>query len=142
MKRQHLVIIFVFFSGLIILPYIAAWKMSGSEYVFGGMLANPIDGQSYLAKMRLGFDGHYLFHLLYSPQNGGEQPLNVGVGGPLFWLVIDLHFSSGAFCVGSFIIFYALCPGSTKRGKTLSNLGFIIIDLWFWNGLADSGVQP
>ena len=75
MKRRHLVIIFVLFAGLISLPYLLAWGMAGNEHVFAGMLANPVDGQSYLTKMRLGWNGQILFQLTYSPQNGEAHPL-------------------------------------------------------------------
>ncbi len=35
---------------------------------FAGILVNPYDGQSYLAKMRQGADGYWLFHLTYTPE--------------------------------------------------------------------------
>ncbi|MGQ9584081.1 MAG: hypothetical protein ACUVXG_01610 [Anaerolineae bacterium] len=35
---------------------------------FGGLLANPLDGNSYLAKMRIGTEGGVRYYLIYSPE--------------------------------------------------------------------------
>ena len=35
---------------------------------FAGILVNPLDGHSYLAKMRQGYQGHWRFHLTYTPE--------------------------------------------------------------------------
>ncbi len=40
--------------------------MTVDDKIFGGFLLNPIDGNSYLAKMQLGWNGDWKFHLLYS----------------------------------------------------------------------------
>lgn len=46
--------------------------MRGSEgLIFGGFVLNPIDGNSYLAKMQLGWMGGWEFRLLYSANSGG-----------------------------------------------------------------------
>ncbi|MBN1995221.1 MAG: hypothetical protein JW953_21205 [Anaerolineae bacterium] len=49
-------------------PYLVALLMAPEGWHFAGILVNPYDGQSYLAKMRQGFDGHWLFHLTYTPE--------------------------------------------------------------------------
>ncbi len=49
------------------LPYLVAWAVAPPSAHFAGMIYNPLDGQSYLAKMRLGAGGTWLFHLLYTP---------------------------------------------------------------------------
>src|SRR3990172_5107514 len=41
-----------------------------TSHVFGGILFNPIDGASYLAKMREGWRGEWLFTLPYTAQPG------------------------------------------------------------------------
>lgn len=56
------------FSVLITLPYLAAYLMQGSEFLFSGFLLNPIDGNSYLAKMYQGWQGATTFQLPYTAQ--------------------------------------------------------------------------
>src|SRR5574341_2532975 len=51
------------------LPYLLAYTVP-APYVFGGILFNPMDGQSYFAKMREGWRGEWLFTLPYTPQPG------------------------------------------------------------------------
>ncbi|MBW8011446.1 MAG: hypothetical protein FVQ83_09430 [Chloroflexi bacterium] len=55
---------------LVSLPYVFAARSAGSDYVFGGFLLNPLDGNSYLAKMTQGWDGGWQFHLTYSSESG------------------------------------------------------------------------
>ncbi|GAB4536878.1 MAG: hypothetical protein Kow0063_22880 [Anaerolineae bacterium] len=59
-------------AGLILavscLPYLIAWRAAPPGYQFGGILVNPYDGNSYLAKMRQGWAGMWQFHLAYTPE--------------------------------------------------------------------------
>jgi hypothetical protein len=55
---------------LISLPYIAATRNSGSDPIFGGFFLNPIDGNTYLAKMWQGWEGAWLFRLPYTAEPG------------------------------------------------------------------------
>ena len=50
------------------LPYLIAWAATPVGYQFTGLLVNPLDGHSYLAKMRQGWEGAWLFHLSYTPE--------------------------------------------------------------------------
>jgi hypothetical protein len=68
MYRRIPILISVFVVVLIIAPYIIAGGVS--DVVFGGFLLNPIDGNSYLAKMRLGWDGEWKFQLPYTANPG------------------------------------------------------------------------
>jgi hypothetical protein len=49
-------------------PYLIAWLTTPPGLRFGGILVNPLDGYSYLAKMRQGWEGAWLFHLTYTPE--------------------------------------------------------------------------
>ncbi|HLF28646.1 MAG TPA: hypothetical protein VJG32_20120 [Anaerolineae bacterium] len=51
------------------LPYGVVALTTPAELRFGGALVNPIDGQSYLAKMRQGYDGFWLFRLPFTAQD-------------------------------------------------------------------------
>lgn len=50
------------------LPYLLATWFAPQGWQFAGILVNPLDGHSYLAKMRQGFEGQWLFHLTYTPE--------------------------------------------------------------------------
>jgi hypothetical protein len=52
------------------LPYLVGALAAGPDRVFTGLQVNPLDGLSYLAKMRLGYDGGWLFQLLFTPEQG------------------------------------------------------------------------
>ena len=53
-----------------LLPTWIAQQMAPPDHTFAGFLINPVDGFSYLAKMRLGFDGGWQFQLPYASQPG------------------------------------------------------------------------
>lgn len=52
------------------LPYLVGILAAGPDQVFSGLQVNPLDGVSYLAKMRLGYNGGWLFQLLFTPEQG------------------------------------------------------------------------
>jgi hypothetical protein len=70
MKKPNFSVILVVVLLAITLPYIAAALSGGRAWVFAGFLQNPLDGASYLAKMRLGFDGAWRFTLSFSSEPG------------------------------------------------------------------------
>jgi len=55
---------------VISVPYIIASALVDDAHVFGGFLLNPVDGNSYLAKMDLGYSGNWLFSLSYTFETG------------------------------------------------------------------------
>jgi hypothetical protein len=55
---------------LVSIPYIWAYQNSDQFHSFGGFLLNPIDGNSYLAKMYQGWEGNWRFHLPYTAEPG------------------------------------------------------------------------
>ena len=58
-RRERLLLLSIgmLLVALITLPYLLAYRAGGSESYFAGFLLNPIDGQSYLAKMQQGCRG-------------------------------------------------------------------------------------
>lgn len=58
------------FLAAVLAPYLAAWRGQPPGFVFSGFLVNPIDGFSYLAKMRQGAAGEWLFRLPYAAEPG------------------------------------------------------------------------
>ena len=71
-QPSHFIIpaVALLFLALITLPYIFAAQAGGADYVFGGFLINPYDGNSYLAKMYEGWRGEWRFTLPYTAQPG------------------------------------------------------------------------
>jgi hypothetical protein len=48
--------------------YLIATLAAPEGWQFAGILVNPLDGHSYLAKIRQGLEGNWLFHLTYTPE--------------------------------------------------------------------------
>ncbi|MGD2143185.1 MAG: hypothetical protein PVF54_01765, partial [Anaerolineae bacterium] len=57
------------------LPYLIAWVAAPDQTHFTGLVFNPQDGNSYLAKMRQGFNGSWRFHLAFTPEPGSGAPI-------------------------------------------------------------------
>lgn len=55
--------------GLTCLPYLYSYLVAPDDMQFTGLLSNPTDGNSYLAKMRQGAQGSWLFHLPYTSED-------------------------------------------------------------------------
>ena len=80
---------------LITLPYLYAARAAGSEYVFGGFLFNPLDGNTYLAKMYEGWRGDWRFTLPFTAQRGQGTfiyPFYIFLGHLARWLDLSLPF--------------------------------------------------
>lgn len=71
MKKWKLItlIIWLFFISF---PMFLGYLRSDNEVSFGGLIFNPIDGYSYLAKMQQGSSGEISFQLPYSSQENGS----------------------------------------------------------------------
>jgi hypothetical protein len=50
------------------LPTLYGWALANDNRVYTGFVYNTEDSNSYIAKMRLGARGEWLFHLFYSPE--------------------------------------------------------------------------
>jgi hypothetical protein len=69
-EQDPTILITVLVLLLIALPFLAAAAASGPEHVFTGLLFNPQDGSSYLAKMFEGWRGDERFSLPYAADPG------------------------------------------------------------------------
>jgi len=73
-------------------PYLVAGRLAHAGS-FNGFLINPLDGFSYLAKMRQGVDGSWSFHLPYTSEPGSETYIflfYLFLGNLARWLNISL----------------------------------------------------
>lgn len=55
---------------VMVIPYAVAFERSGAGFAYTGILFNPLDGNSYLAKMYQGWSGSWRFVLPYSAEPG------------------------------------------------------------------------
>jgi hypothetical protein len=67
-ERRWLLGVALLVLGLASLPYLAGALAAGPDRVFTGLQVNPLDGVSYLAKMRIGYNGGWLFQLPFMPE--------------------------------------------------------------------------
>jgi hypothetical protein len=83
MNRRLIILAILLVLLLQIVPYAFAnafastfaISSNGSQRVFAGFLLNPVDGNSYLAKMQEGWSGSWLFTLPYSARSGEGRAL-------------------------------------------------------------------
>src|SRR3990172_10449621 len=83
----------------VLTPYILAGRGQPSGFVFSGFLINPIDGFSYLAKMRQGAGGAWLFQLPYAAEPGN--------GALIFLYYLGLGHLQTLIGVGPEVIYHA-----------------------------------
>ncbi|NUM46060.1 MAG: hypothetical protein HUU38_15245 [Anaerolineales bacterium] len=62
---------------LTLIPFVLASQAGGGDYLFNGILLNPLDGHTYLAKMYQGFRGDWRFTLPYTANPGSGAYLNL-----------------------------------------------------------------
>ncbi len=55
---------------LITAPFLAGWYLQGDAFAYTGFLLNPMDGNSYLAKMQIGLRDEWRFQLPYTTAQG------------------------------------------------------------------------
>ncbi len=60
---------------IVSLPYALGWAQQGTDHVFSGFLYGIDDGNSYVAKMREGAQGHWDFSLVYTDEPHDSAPL-------------------------------------------------------------------
>ena len=100
-----------------LLPFgMAVWS-AGRDYVFGGFLLNPIDGNSYLAKMYEGFSGSWQFTLPYTA--------DPGQGSYIFLFYIFLGHLSSWLGLPLIITFHA--------ARLLASIGLLVVMYLFFH---------
>ena len=70
MSKQKRLMRIILYVLILSLPYLLAWITQGDKVRFSGLLLNPIDGYSYFAKMKEGYNGQWLFTLPFTAQPG------------------------------------------------------------------------
>jgi hypothetical protein len=115
LRKDLLLFIFlgIIFILIISVPYIWADQNAGEDHQFGGFLLNPIDGNSYLAKMYQGSLGEWKFTLPYTFEPGS--------GGYLFLFYIALGQFTRLVSGSLLTVFHA---------ARIIGSGLLVISLW------------
>jgi hypothetical protein len=141
MKFKQTILLASIFLAAIGLPTIYATLSGGTQSIFGGFLLNPIDGNSYLAKMQIGFQGEWLFHLPYSIEKGDGAYLYLfylGLGkiAYLFGLPLVVTFHVARIMAASFLFFSLFKFGhETFLSQSDHWQGFALILAAFGSGM-------
>lgn len=75
MKKREVVVPIIFLLLLVALPVVMGWQQSDAGKVFGGFVFNPLDGNTYLAKMHQGWRGDWKFVLPYTAEQSAGSYL-------------------------------------------------------------------
>jgi hypothetical protein len=99
-RRDRIFIVAISCSVLVLvtLPYVIAIQNGDRAYIFNGFLVNPLDGNSYLAKMYQGWAGHWHFKLPFTS--------NPGSGAYLFLFYLGLGHLARLFGLPLLTIFH------------------------------------
>ena len=139
---------------LSVLPYLIVWLLTPPDLVYSGFLTNPLDGHTYLAKMRQGADGDWLFRLPFTsePQRGVFFfAYYLALGHLSAWLGLPLiTVYHVARCAGGFLLLlvgyrfiaeflpelrgrrvaFLILAFSSGLGWLMAMLGVMGLDLW------------
>jgi hypothetical protein len=135
--QRKFILFLVLFAIVIVLPYGVAMIASGDTHVFGGFLLNPLDGNSYLAKMQQGASGSWRFTLPFTPEPGEGAYiflfyLSLGhlcrmIGLPLIWMFHIWRVLGGVFLLVTLKSFFLFIFGddgkSAWRALLLAGIG-------------------
>lgn len=81
-------------------PYLAGRLAQTADALFTGLQVNPLDGVSYLAKMRVGLRGEWLFQLAFTPEQGG--------GALLFTYFVALGHAARILSLPPIVLFHVM----------------------------------
>jgi hypothetical protein len=149
MPRRNRIVLLILVLILAAVPYFFAAAQSTADWVFGGFLMNPLDGNTYLAKMQEGYAGRWNFSLTYSPQPTQGAPvflfyLALGhlarlLGAPLLWV---FHGARLVASLALLLMLFKLCerlfpdsPRAADQAAWLAALGSGV----GWIGMLVSG---
>jgi hypothetical protein len=115
------------------IPFLVALSRNGEGLVFGGFVLNPLDGNSYLAKMQQGWLGDWRFRLPYTanPGEGAYLFLFYMVLGhvarltfiPVVWM---FHLARLFACLGLFFSMASFLEHCFPDNKRTVELGFFL----------------
>jgi hypothetical protein len=120
------------------IPYLVAWQHETPDRVFSGCILLVEDCYSYLAKMRQGADGAWLFHIPYTPEEHpgtlvyafhlllGKVATLVPGGNLTGKLVLVYHLARVTFGLGLLLTVYRFLAALTK-GVMVRRLAWLMV---------------
>ncbi len=154
-KEWHWVVLMILLlAAASSLPYLVAWAVRPEGTHFTGLLVNPLDGHSYIAKMREGLDGSLRFRLVFTPEPQAGAYLfllHLALGHlarltslPLIWIYHGARVLAGAILLlaaqrfllslgwerGQRRLALLLLTFSSGFGWLAALLGYLSADLW------------
>jgi len=123
MKRPFFWYMIILLLLLAALPYLLAWNATPEGYRYMWNSYNPPDTDTYLAKMRLGWQGEWRFRLMFTPET--EQK---GAYLNLFYIAL-----------GHLARWLRLPLPAVYHGARLAMGGLLLTALWWLSDLAASG---
>ena len=93
-RGRSLWVLAVLWLAWMTLPYLLAWWWGRHQgLIFAGFLHNPYDNFTYLAKMRQGYQGAWVYRLAFTAQPGPGAPIflyYLALGHVARWLHVEL----------------------------------------------------
>lgn len=136
MTRRNRMILALILLLLQALPPLLAGLRWGPEWIFGGFLVNPIDGNSYLSKMQEGWNGAWQFTLLYSSSSSQGAFLfmfYIFLGHLARWLAVPLlwmfHIARILGCAALFAALARCCDFLFPEDPSSADLALWIVTL-------------
>ena len=128
--KQSRISIFPLIIGAIALlavtaPYLFAARAGGADFVFSGFLLNPLDGNSYLAKMYQGRAGSWQFTLPFT--------VDPGEGDYLFLFYLALGHLARLLSLPNLLVFHL---------ARLLGAAFLLWTLWRYFGALFAASRP
>lgn len=117
-----------------LVPYLLASSLAPNGWHFAGILLNPYDGFSYLAKMRQGLRGEWLFTLPYAAQPGEGAfifTFYLLLGHVARWLNAQLAIvfhgaRMGSLLLMAYLLFRWFSATLANRSEAISALGLCL----------------
>jgi hypothetical protein len=122
-------------------PYLVAWAAAPEGARFTGLLVNPLDGHSYIAKMRQGLEGSWRFRLVFTsePQAGAHLfLLHLGLGHLARWTGLPLIavYHGGRVLAGGLLLVmvyrFAAWVVEDQRQRRLAWWSVSVFSGWGW----------
>ena len=124
--RRRLLFLVLILVAVICLPYLYAFLVSGKDHVFAGFLINPVDSNSYLAKMYEGWNGSWRFTLPYTSDPGPGAYIFLfylflghlahWLGLPLLWIFHSVRILGAILMVAALAKFLKVSLGKNIPG--------------------------
>lgn len=136
--NRNKVLLLLFWLTVLISPFVFGFLSNNKDQVFNGFLLNPIDGNTYLAKMQQGYAGEWFYQLPYTSASNGKVLLFIfylllGHAAKLFHLPVLWVFHT-ARILSSVFMFFVIIKFVKLMPIKLAYLKFFIVFILLFGG--------